>query len=823
MGIVARWLRAVRERDAGWVALRRACRAGVITPALFAVGVHAVGNPTTALFAAFGSISLLLFVDFGGPLRDRATAQGCLVLAGVVLVCLGTLASRSTWSATVLTAVVAFGVLFSGAVSSVLAGAATALLTVLVLSVSLPAPAGSIPDRLAGYGMAGAASVLGVVWLWPAPGREPLRAATARACAMLARRLRAEAGGVACGWNPSARADLAGPAADAAAAARDLRTSFFATPYRPTGLSTEARALVRLVDEVVWLEAILARTPPELPAARVDASVCGVKFASADLLEGTARRLESAVRDPAGYRREAAALAAARAAMEESVTSAPYAPVPASASGDTPGDATDGTTDGTTDATTDGRAGDTGDGTADGPAGAAARRAPGVAGFVSSLEPGFRAQETAGAVSAIAANVDLAGAARERPWWRRALGRRPAGADRAESPLATAQERAGAHARTHSVWFRNSLRGALALGAAVLVAELTGVEHSFWVAFGTLSVLRSSALLTGQNALRALVGTAVGIAVGGGLVAAVGSETTVLWVLLPLALVFSGLAPAAISFAAGQAGFTAVLLILFTIIAPSGWSIGLVRFEDVAIGCAVSLCVGAVFWPRGAGAALSRALSEAVGDSARYLRRAVEFGVSRCDPAAPGTAAPDGERRAAAAAARRLDDAFRGFLAERGTKHLPLADVAALVTAVAVLRQTADAVLALWQPEDGGAAGDRTAARVELLATAARVCGWYQRAARAMGDGGPVPEPPEREEAVQARLTEAVGRDLTGGDGHGTATAIRMVWTADHLDVGWRLEAAVAGPAAAVAERQRRTAARPRLPRRGRPDPVHSG
>ena len=35
---------------------------------------------------------------------------------------------------------------------------------------------------------------------------------------------------------------------------------------------------------------------------------------------------------------------------------------------------------------------------------------------------------------------------------------------------------------------------------AVLVAELSGVQHSFWVVFGTLAVLRSSAVLTGPPA-----------------------------------------------------------------------------------------------------------------------------------------------------------------------------------------------------------------------------------------------------------------------------------------------------------------------------------
>ena len=41
----------------------------------------------------------------------------------------------------------------------------------------------------------------------------------------------------------------------------------------------------------------------------------------------------------------------------------------------------------------------------------------------------------------------------------------------------------------------------------------------------------------------------------------------------------------------------------------------LLRIEDIGIGCGVSLFVGLLFWPRGAGAALSQALSQAYTES----------------------------------------------------------------------------------------------------------------------------------------------------------------------------------------------------------------
>src|SRR3981081_2068802 len=120
-----RWL---GQRDRGFAALRRATRAAIIMPSMFALGDKVIGNPQLATFAAFGSFAMLLLVDFGGPLRERLQAQAALALAGLGLVSLGTLVSQSVLLSTVAMALVGFAVLFAGVVSSVLAGATTSLL-----------------------------------------------------------------------------------------------------------------------------------------------------------------------------------------------------------------------------------------------------------------------------------------------------------------------------------------------------------------------------------------------------------------------------------------------------------------------------------------------------------------------------------------------------------------------------------------------------------------------------------------------------------------------------------------------------------------------
>ncbi|PZS34007.1 MAG: hypothetical protein DLM58_06580 [Pseudonocardiales bacterium] len=129
-------------------ALRRATRTAIVMPAMFALGVQVIGNPTTATFAAFGSFGMLLLADFGGTMRKRLAARASLVGAGIVLICLGTLASRNAWLSAAAMVVVGFLVLFAGVVSSVLAAASTAVLLSFILPVTLPGGAGSIAWRV---------------------------------------------------------------------------------------------------------------------------------------------------------------------------------------------------------------------------------------------------------------------------------------------------------------------------------------------------------------------------------------------------------------------------------------------------------------------------------------------------------------------------------------------------------------------------------------------------------------------------------------------------------------------------------------------------
>ena len=178
---------ATRDPACGQHAERAVPRSCV--PLLLWVGKDLLNSAALGTFAALGSMAMLVFVDFGGPLSERAIAQATLALTGAVLICLGTLASTLPWAAPAATLVVAFAILFAGVFSSLLAGATTVLLISFVLPATVPGSVEAIPDRLLGWLLAGFVSVLAVRLLWPAPTREPLRTLAAEACRRFAGQL----------------------------------------------------------------------------------------------------------------------------------------------------------------------------------------------------------------------------------------------------------------------------------------------------------------------------------------------------------------------------------------------------------------------------------------------------------------------------------------------------------------------------------------------------------------------------------------------------------------------------------------------------------
>ncbi|HXT35952.1 MAG TPA: FUSC family protein [Chloroflexota bacterium] len=602
--------------DPGLAGTRRGARAALVAPLAFAFATLVIGNPQFATFTAFGCFALLVLADFGGTRRPRAVAYAVTTLVGAVLVAVGTLASSSPWLAAAVMLLIGFGVQFAGIFGGYVAAAQTALLLSFVLAVSIPATPSVIGVRLAGWCLAGLLALLAGVFLWPRFERVTLRQQAAVACRALAGMIVAQ---------------REGPMGDALArrvsAARDavavVRRSFAATPKRPAGPARRDRAFVELLTE---LERILALAVGPLQTQLSAHHPCieaGHALAAtvAQALEASATTLDG------GPLPDLVELQEARLAHREALDRWAAERL---RTGDPPEKVL---------------------------AGLAADDALRVVSYLA-LAVGADAVITRG--GQVSERLHLP----------------------AETPRQVglaAMLRRGALALVASLTpsssaLHNSLRVGIGLGLAVLLSRLLQLDHAFWVVLATLSVLRSSALATGRTTVQALTGTTLGFVAGALVMLIVGANSPALWVTLPVAIFLAAYAASALGFAAGQAGFTATVIILFNLIAPAGWRLGLVRVEDVAIGAGISVVAGLFLWPRGARGELGRTV-------ALLYRAVANLLAATFDHAFGETSDTTQARVLAVRAFDRAGEAFDQFLRERGAKPLDPQSAASLVAA----------------------------------------------------------------------------------------------------------------------------------------------
>jgi uncharacterized membrane protein YccC len=725
-----------RLRHLPRIGARRAARVTVAGSGTFSFIYEVLHNPVAAFFAAFGCMVLLVYVEFGGPKRQRFEQHLGLIIVTSVFVVLGTLCSQVLWLAVLSAVVVCFCVLMSGVISSSLAGATSAMLISFLLPVAFQGSLSSIPDRLLGWAIAGVVSLVAVAFVMPAPSTDALVDVTASALSKLAEYVRTVASEVDTGVGVAASNPTRFPAVEDAS--EKLRSAFFSAPFRPAGLSASARLLVKVIEWTLEFDLLLNGNQSRLSVSD-SIEVRALIAACANVLEESAGALMSV-----GANTEA--LVAALVAVHDSRRDVEGNSVRALHRHETSDDPT---------------FSDSHD----------------VA-LLQVLDESFRVDNAANTIEKLGAEVLELVASRQRTWWQQILGLEAKGVD---SRASAARRRLRSHLSPRSVWLHNSARGAIALGLSVWIAYAFGVQHAFWVVFGTLAVLRSNALSTGQTAVKALAGTVEGIIIGSLIIGLLGTHEVVFWLLLPLAICFTGFAPSAISFAAGQAGFTMTILILFNIVEPSGWTIGVIRFEDVALGCAVSLAVGLLLWPRGASAALRYSVADAIDASVRYLRISVDYGLARCDSAAHAAGDPVVARRDAQAAARRLDDAFREYLSERGAKSASLADVGTLIASVTAVRTTADSILELWSAHDLKGSNERHVVREALSQGVESVAVWFTELSHVLvHEHESLVEPNEFDVSLQ-ELINSVRQELSDIEGNGTVVAFKIVWTDDYL------------------------------------------
>ena len=730
----------------------RAVRATIVIPCLFVLTFKVIGDAQMTLFAVFGSFATIVVTTFGGSRRDKAVAHLGLALAGSAAIAIGTLASGSAWLAAVVTLPVAFAIYFAGSAGPNAAAGVTGCLFAWVLPIASAGGAAVLPSRLEGWWLASAAGTLAVLVLSPRSPGDRLRAHAATMAGMLADQLDAAVHGTS--TDASAAATLA--------ADRELMNAFVVTPYRPIGLAAADQGLASLIHILDWCTSLV-----------LDASDGHVQMPAAPAADRELLALSSH-----GLRQVAGVISGQQTSLDAArvwhgrLASAQDLNEPASDPG------------------------------------AAIRRA----------DYAYHAQAIGIATTAAMGEALIAGrlatpaqvAAQHRQWLAdlpeasepEPSDGRLAGAQAALSGVATrALGTVSRHASLRSVWFRNSARGAVALAAAVAVAKLTDVQHAFWVVLGTLSVLRTSATATGATAMRALVGQALGFAVGAALLVGIGTNPTALWIVFPLAVLVAAYAPGTAPFAAGQAAFTVTIVVLYNVLAPAGWRVGLLRLEDVAIGCAVSLVVGYLFGPRGVSSVVCDNLADAFRSGSSYLTDAANWALGDRDQR------PE-RAEAAVAAGSRLEDAVRGFLTEQGSKRLSKSDLWVLVMSTTRLRLTAHSMASL--PGRSEAHADDGGLHAALGRQMAGICEIYERFA------AQVAKPAQSirggdDNDLDVRPPAAITLPASGlADGArppcGEASAYRSdaLWVGLHLDHLEAHLAHVAGPAERLQQLRRR-------------------
>ncbi|MGD9570505.1 MAG: FUSC family protein [Thermoleophilia bacterium] len=240
-------------------ALHVGLRAGVALTAGFAVGRYVLDEPQFAVFAAFTSLALVAYADFGGPMRRRLAALVVATVVALGLVAAGTAVSTSASGAPLLVGAVTLVVAYSAVLGGYFVAGANAIVLAVVLAAGIPAPDDALGWRLGGTALGGALAIAVTLTMWPRRRDPDPTSELARAAAALSRCLPGGEGGpraldAAADEVRALRADLAGPGGP-----------------RPAEPTARDRAVLRLVFDMdrllVRIGTLLRRPGPPAPDA----------------------------------------------------------------------------------------------------------------------------------------------------------------------------------------------------------------------------------------------------------------------------------------------------------------------------------------------------------------------------------------------------------------------------------------------------------------------------------------------------------------------------------------------------------------------------
>jgi Fusaric acid resistance protein-like len=532
-GGLREWLKA---KDPGLVAIKRAGRISVATCLGFYFSLYVVDDTQMAFYASFGCIALGALSEVTGEPWQRTKTYLAALIAGMILVTLGTLLAFNTWAAAAGMFVVGFAVAYAGVGGPRAIGAVNGLQLLYILPSFPPYAPETLGSRLIGLAVAVGLLAIADRVLWPPPVPTSFRHRLAEAIRVVRDRLVTllETDGE----------QRSGSQSDPSIS---LRLSRIPPLERPTGPGRRDRAAIHATTILRGIEARVSAL----------AELAGQGHRAASHYEGAKllRLLEGSLDDSAealaghGENPDPAPVEAALSAyVQQRETLAGSSQIDQDL-----------------------------------------RLRLRFAVIVEELAVSIRDLAVATQIMQGDRVQAPQGRSMADPFWY---------ANRSTWSLWLMRFRG--HFTPRSVFFQNAIRLAIGLAAARLVAGLLDLSHGFWVLLATLTLMRTSVVSTRAAVVPAFAGTVIGGLVMALVLALAGGDSVVYEVTFPLVLVLTLAAGPLLGPLVGQALFTLLVALLFAQMAPVSWRLAEVRVTDVVLGGLLGAVIGLLVWPRGA-------------------------------------------------------------------------------------------------------------------------------------------------------------------------------------------------------------------------------
>ncbi len=664
--------------------LRKAGRTAVVMSAGFLIGIHLVGSSQFAVVASFTGAAVLGIADFAGNRAQRLQATAATLVVGAVLLAVGTAVSTNTAAATVTMFAITLVVSFSAVFSGYFAAASSAVIIFYVVATGVEGSTSVIPSREAGLAVGGALSLIAAGWLWPSRSTAESRVALAKVYRILAEQVGALIG------TPDGNLSPAGGGGSGdqtheplPRAILEAERAIARSAWRPDGVAGPHKARMYMLQGARRIAA-LVEAFHHLPVRTVP----GLEDEARMLTDRLSTELDRCAAAVATYGRALPEPGRIEEAKDRFSASGHRRFADDVAAGESPG------------------------------------RLRSYAAWYFVLQQLSWGASLASIHCRAMHGAPLQASTRSE--------QSTLVATLTDGPsLAKWVRRARRNLSWDSVHLQNSLRLATGLALARLAVGVFGLQHGFWVGFATLVVLKTSAAGTRSTAVQAAAGTAIGFAVSSVLITTFGVNALIYSLVLPVAIFGAFYLPGAISFIAGQACFTMVIVVLFNLLKPSGWSLGLVRLEDVLIGAGIGLVIGMAIWPRGASSELARVVGRLFSAGSGYAQATVSRVIG-----APADLAPHDDtdmrrwRNQVCGAAVDAEDVFSQYLSEPHQSDAPVMAWSSLVATAHQLWFGSSVVELV--PTAAGAAKNMPDICGDLLASSAALTGSYRTLAGAL-------------------------------------------------------------------------------------------